>query len=282
MDNKPFGDSEQLKQAIIERARLKEFQDFDIDNPKTWCEKMQWLQIYDDKNPLKSVCADKIKVHHYCRSKLGSDICVPLLKIYDFPERLDFKELPSRFVLKCNHGYGYNIICRSKTTLNRMTCVSKLKEWLNIPFGLETIEPHYLNIPRKCFAEKFIENRGKADVTDYKFICFNGKPTFVQIINDRHKKTKRLNYYDMDFKFVDICRTDFPNNPAMLDSKPLCFHTMKEYAEILSADFRFVRVDFYEVNGRVYLGEMTFTPNTGFIKWTNPDIDRMFGDMLSL
>ena len=270
-----------LKHKLLQKANHNGFNNFNIDNPRTWCEKMAWLQLNDDIE-LRAKCADKIKVHEYSIEKIGKDICVPILKIYNTPDDFKFEELPDKFVLKCNHGYAFNIICRDKAKLNETECLNKLKQWINTPFGEKSIEPHYLEIEQKCFAESFLENKGQLELTDYKFICFNGAPTYVQIINGRHETDFRLNYYDMDFRFVNISRTDIRNNPDKLDKKPSQFELMKEYAKKLSADFRFVRVDFYEVEGIVYLGELTFTPATGFIKWTNPSIDRKFGDMLKL
>ena len=270
-----------LKQKILEKAQLREFSNFNIDNPKTWCEKMQWLQLNDDIE-LRAKCADKIKVHEYSIEKLGKDICVPILKIYDTPSQLDFNELPDQFVLKCNHGYAYNIIVRDKSKISETECKGKLEKWLNIPFGDKSLEPHYLKIDRKCYAEKFIENSGQLEVTDYKFVCFNGVPTYCQILNGRHTPDFHLNYYDMDFNFVDISRTDVKNDSAKLDACPKHFHIMKEYAKKLSQDFRFVRVDFYEADNTVYLGELTFTPATGFIRWTDPNIDLEFGNRIKL
>ncbi len=270
-----------LKQKILEKAKLKGFTNFNIDNPKTWCEKMQWLQLNDDIN-LRAKCADKIKVHDYSIEKLGKDICVPILKVYDSPKELDFNKLPDKFVLKCNHGYAYNIIIRDKSKVDIEECKRKLQQWLGTPFGERSLEPHYLKIDRKCYTERFIENPGQLEVTDYKFICFNGEPTYCQIFNERHQSEFHANYYDMNFNFVDICRQDIKNDPSKLDKCPRYFDMMKEYAKKLSQDFRFVRVDFYEVDGVVYLGELTFTPATGFIKWTDPTIDIKFGNLIKL
>ena len=270
-----------MKNRLVQKAHSRGFSNFSIDNPKTWCEKMQWLQLYDNID-LRAFCADKIKVHDYSVQKLGKDICVPIIKVYDDPSQLNFDELPDRFVLKCNHGYAYNIICRDKSKLNQSECSRNLQKWLNTPFGQMSLEPHYLKIERKCYAEQFLENVDRSEITDYKFLCFNGKPTYVQILNDRHTPKFHLNYYDMDFNFMNISRTDVRCRWDMLDEKPSQFELMKEYAAKLSEDFRFVRVDFYEVDGIVYLGEMTFTPASGFIKWTDPAIDRKFGDLISL
>ena len=272
---------EDLKEKLISKSKRKGFDNFDIDNPKTWCEKMQWLQLYDDIE-LRAKCADKLLLHEYAKEKLGLDICVPVIKIYETPNDLNLNELPNKFVLKCNHGYAFNIICRDKLELNQDECIQKLTQWLNTPFGEKTIEPHYLKIKRKCYAETYLKNNNQLELTDYKFLCFNGNPTYCQILNDRHTQEFHLNYYDMDFNFVDISRCDVKNNPNKIDDKPTQFELMKEYAKKLSNDFKFVRVDFYEVDNKVYLGELTFTPGTGFIKWTDPKVDKMFGDMITL
>ena len=253
-----------------------------MDNPKTWCDKMQWLQLYDDKNELKTKCADKLLLHEYSIEKLGKDICVPIIEVYNSPDDINFSKLPNEFVLKCNHGYNFNILCKDKTKLSESECIANIKKWLNTPFGESNIQPHYLGINRKCYAEKMLHNDEKEEVTDYKFVCFNGKPTYLQILNDRHTKNFHLNYYDMNGNFVNICRSDVPCDPSKLDVMPVNFNLMKKYAAKLSEDFRFVRVDFYEENGIVYLGELTFTPATGYIKWTDSNIDKMFGDMIEL
>lgn len=269
------------KQLLLNKAQQRNFSNFNIDTPKTWCEKMQWLQLNDDIE-LRAKCADKILVHEYSQEKLGKDICVPIIKIYDSPNNIKLQELPDKFVLKCNHGYAFNVICRDKSKLDIQKTKNDLQKWLNTPFGEKSIEPHYLKIKRKCYAEQYLKNDGYLELVDYKFLCFNGKPTYLQILTDRHTNNFHLNYYNMDGKFVNISRVDVKNNPNKIDVMPSQFELMKEYAAELSKDFRFVRVDFYEVDGIVYLGELTFTPATGFIKWTDPKIDRMFGDMIKL
>ena len=270
-----------LETLIQKRATVRGFQDFSLDNPKTLMEKLQWLNIHDDIER-RAYCADKVLVHEYAKEKIGKDICVPIIKVYDSPSDVRLAELPEKFVLKCNHGYAFNIICRNKNSLNEKECQIQLQKWLDTPFGEKTAESHYLYIKRKCYAEKFLENKGQNELTDYKFVCFNGKPIYVQIINNRHENTFHLNWYDMNFNFVDISRIDICSNKDMPDRRPSGFELMKEYAAKLSSEFRFVRVDFYEVDGKVYLGEMTFTPATCFIKYKDPNTDRMLGDMLKL
>lgn len=273
-----------FKEKTLAIANHLGLENFNIDDPKTWCEKMAWLQIHDDIY-LRARCADKINVHKYSIERLGKDICVPIIKIYDSPDDIVFSELPNQFVLKCNHGYNMNIICRDKSQLNEDECKEKLKTWLNTRYGTGTWlqQPHYLKIEPKCFVEKYIENKGQQELIDYKFWCFNGEPRFVKVCSNRNSSDFCLNYYDMNFNFLpEICQQNVPNNPSISIKKPENFELMKEYARALSFGFPFVRVDFYEVDGVLYLGEMTFTPCGCFIKWTNPNIDRIFGDMIKL
>lgn len=273
--------NKQIKIKLIEDFTKRGYK-FNIDNPKTIQEKIQWLKIYDSTS-LKTKCADKIKIHEYCKEKLGKDICIPIIKIYNSINEISIKDLPKQFVIKCNHGCHYNIIVKNKDMLNINEVKRKLNVWLSRDFAYwYGYEMHYSNINRKAFVEKYM-NDGHEDLIDYKFLCFNGKPTYCQIISDRgNKEFKRLNYYDMNFNFVDICRLEFPNNPKILDKKPKNFEVMKEYAKKLSEDFKFVRVDFYEINGQVYLGELTFTPGSGYIKYKNPNDGLKLGNLLQL
>ena len=204
------------------------------------------------------------------------------MKIYNSPNEINIDELPEKFILKCNHSFNKNIIVRNKKDFDINLAKKNINKWLSEPFGIKSIEPHYIEIERKCYSEKLLEQVGYKEITDYKFICFNGKPTYVQIINGRHTPDFHLNYYDMNFNFVDICRQDIKNNKEKLDKEPFGFNLMKEYAEKLSQDFRFVRVDFYSVDNVVYLGELTFTPAQCFIKWTDDNVDKIFGDLLVL
>ena len=272
---------EELKQKLIADFTKRGY-NFDIDHPKTIQEKIQWMKLHDS-TPLKTKCADKILVHEYCKEKLGKDICTPILKVYNNVNEINLSELPSQFVIKCNHGCHYNIIVKDKSTFDLQEAKTKLNTWLGRDFAFwYGCEMHYSPIKRKVFVEKYM-NDGHDDLIDYKFLCFNGVPTYCQIISDRgNKELKRLNYYDMDFNFVDICRLEFPNNPNLLDKKPKNFELMKEYAKVLSKDFKFVRVDFYEIGDEVYLGELTFTPGSGYIKYKNPDHGLMLGNKIQM
>ena len=278
---------EQVKQYLITNARAKKI-NLNLDNPQTMNDKILWLEIYDDNQELRTKCADKILLHQYSEEMLGKDICVPILKIYNNPDEIDFKELPEKFVLKCNHGYAMNIVVDQKKNsmiilrgrLNsEAECKKRIKEWLNTNFGEKNYQKHYAMIQPKCYAEKMLEDdRQRTSLFDYKFWCFNGVPKFMTINNELGHGD--MAYFDMDFKKIDMDRIGF----AELHNaqKPVNFDLMKEYATKLSSKFRFVRVDFYEIDGVVYLGELTFTPGAGLLKYKNDKTNLYWGNQIKL
>ena len=252
-----------------------------LDRPITIQDKLEWLNIYD-VNPLKWKCADKVKIHEYSKEILGEDICVPLLGVYNNTKEIDWNKLPNQFVIKCNHGSGMNCIVRDKSKANKNDIFSKLNRWMKDDFTFRNgFESHYHWIDRKILIEEY-KNDGHNDLIDYKFLCFNGKPIYCQVIGGRNDSTRHLNYYNMDFRLVNMCRTDFRNNPKILDAKPKQFEQMREYAFKLSNSFKFVRVDFYEINGKVYLGEMTFTPGVNHFKYANNNDNTKVGSFLKI
>lgn len=252
-----------------------------LNNPITINEKINWLKVYDVLN-IKAKCADKILIHDYCKEKLGKDICIPIIKIYDSPDQINLNELPNKFVLKCNHGYKMNIICKDKYLFNLTEAKEKCKKWLSDDFGLRTLQLHYSLIDRKCFIEKYVTN-GEVGLTDYKFWCQNGIPYFVIVINDRYNGKDKIhaNIYDLNWNKYDVGWKTFKTNYDLLDKKPQTFDLMINYAKKLSEDFKFVRVDFYEINGQCYLGELTFTPDNGLFHF-DKDKELYYGNLLTL
>lgn len=263
----------------IEKIGKKIGLNFNLDNPKTIQEKIQWLKLYDT-TPLKTKCSDKIKVHEYCKDKLGKDICIPIIKTYNNTNEIEWNKLPEKFVIKCNHGSGMNIIVKNKTNINKQDVFNKLNMWMKKDFAFQNgCELQYHNIERKIFVEEFKEDSNqKNSLLDYKFWCFNGEPKFMTITDGNgHGK---MTFFDTNFKEMNVQRKDF----KYLENckKPLNFDLMIDYSKKLSEDFKFVRVDFYEINGEVYLGELTFTPGSGFFKYTDDKYSKIFGDMLEL
>jgi hypothetical protein len=228
----------------------------------TFGDKLNWLVIHDT-NLLKGKCADKILLHNYSKRKLGKDICNKILKIYHSEKEIDLNDLPNQFVLKTNHGSGFNIIVEDKKQFNLTKAKIILKKWMKIDYGVKGAEFHYSFINKKIFVEEYI---GKS-LKNYKFLCYNGKPKYVYV-SIKEGKQKYRNFYDMKWKFVPFHCLSKPH-PKYHYPKPNLFKLMKKYAIILSKDFKFVRVDLYELDNEVRLGELTFIPMNSFFRCKN-------------
>lgn len=264
------------------KARHKQMlgRDCDLEHPRRLTDKLEWLKVYDS-NFLKTYCSDKITARKYVAAKLGKDISIPLLGIYDNFDAIDFSKLPKDYVIKTNHGSHTNIIVRGGK-IDKNLAKRKFDEWLAKDWSWWGYELHYKPIPRKILIEKFVSD-GHPDLTDYKFLCFNGVPTYCQVISDRHGRNKRLNYMTRDWTpALNISRTDFPANYSFIDPPPASIDIMWKYAEKLSEDFKFVRVDFYEIANKCYFGELTFIPAAAYIKFTDDSVDYALGKMLEL
>ena len=226
-------------------------------------QKLNYLMVHESPD-YKSKIADKILLHNYSIKKLGKDICVPIIKIYNDSEDINLNELPEKFVLKCNHGSGMNILCNNKSNFDINMAKIKLNRWKNINYGLIHSEFQYININSKIFAEIFL----KENIEDYKVYCFHGIPKFIRVqkkFKGMHEKIN--NYYDLNWKLTDLETgiKGFNRNPDVVFERPKNLDLMLKYSKKLSEDFVFVRVDFYNINGKIYLGEMTFSPsNNGF------------------
>ena len=259
-------------------------------NPVTIQEKLRWLSIYDIpwsdtyNMPLKSVCTDKLLVKEYLKNLLGTDICVPTIAVYNNTKEINWDKLPNKFIIKVNHNSGGTIICRDKNLFDKTSCISKLNYWMNDDFTFRNgFESHYHWIDRKIMVEELLEDETqKESLFDYKFLCFNGEPKFCQVFGNRRTPNFYLNYYDMDFNFVDISRKDIRNKSSIKNTAPKNFGLMKHYAKTISENFKFVRADFYEVNGMVYLGELTFTPGVNMFDYVNPEDNKKIGNLLKI
>jgi hypothetical protein len=251
-----------------------------LDDPVTIQDKLAWLNLYEP-DMLKTKCADKYLLHEYCNDVLSEDICIPIIAVYDRVEDIKWNELPEQFVVKCNHGSGMNIIVKNKSTFDINKAKFMLGSWMCIDFAFQNgFEAHYHDIPHKIVVEKYM-NDGHDTLYDYKFWCFNGEPK-IYTINDGNGHGKWMKFYDMDKNSLPYKRTDFMGEPSTAINHPENFDLMKEYATKLSSNFKFVRVDFYEINHKVYLGELTFTPGAFIFKFVNRNDDIEIGKMLSL
>lgn len=252
----------------------------DLVNPLRFTDKLEWLKIYDSTF-LKSLCADKYLARKYVANKIGHDISIPVLGVYDSFNSIDFSKLPQNYVLKTNHGSHTNIIVRGGN-INKQSAELNFNNWMSKDWSWWGYELHYIPIKRKIIAEEY-KNDGNCELTDYKFLCFNGKPLYCQVIADRHTNRQHLNYYNMKWESQEtISRNDFPANYNITHKPPKQFDKMIEYASKLSLDFKFVRVDFYEIDEEIYFGELTFIPGAAYFTYQQDSTDYAFGKLLSL
>jgi len=254
----------------------------DLYNPKTFNEKIQWLKLYDS-TPIKTKLADKYLVRDWVKEKIGEQYLIPLLGVYDRFDDIDFDKLPNRFVIKCNHGCGYNIIVKDKSQLDVAEVKAKLDKWMKENFAFRYgYELHYRDITPKIIIEKYITNEASGgDLFDYKFWCFNGKVEYIQFLSERNISGLKMAFYDKNWvkqNFVYSHPLDVKNMP-----RPDNLQEMIKLAETLSQGFSHVRVDFYRLDdGSLLFGEMTFTSASGTGRWNDKSINLKLGKMIKL
>ena len=279
-----MGDKEYLRRMF--RARLG--YDLNLEDPKTFNEKLQWLKLYDRK-PEYTTMVDKVAVKGYVADIIGMEHIIPTLGVWNNPDDIDFNRLPNQFVLKCNHNSGLGMcICKDKTKLNIKKVRSELNKGLKEDTYLSGREWPYKNVPRKILAEKYmIDDKTCVEgLTDYKIHCFNGEPIYLQVIGNRdHKKHTAFQlFYTFDWKPAGWSFGDYPKYLSPLD-KPMQLKEMKNIARLLCKDHSYLRVDLYEINQVVYFGELTFSPLSGFYTYNkeyNKEADLMLGEMIKL
>lgn len=253
----------------------------DLDNPVTFNEKLQWLKAYDH-NPLYTSIVDKQEVKKIIADKIGSEYIIPTLAVYERPEDIDWEKLPERFVLKCTHDSGGVVVCKEKDQLDRKKALKKLSKHYKRNYYYNKREWPYKNIKPRIIAEAYMEDRdGSGELKDYKFFCFDGVPKMLFVASDRHKKTEtKFDFFDMDFKHLPIIN-GHPNSDVP-PQKPASFEQMKKLAAELSAGFPHVRVDLYEIDGKIYFGEMTLYHYSGTVPFEPEIWDTTMGEWLKL
>lgn len=252
----------------------------DWNNLTTYTQKMQWAKMFDN-DPRKVICADKYAVRKWVAERIGEEYLIPLLGVWDSFSEVDFSALPNRFVIKTNHGSGDAVIVRDKKNLTLARKIAMRREIcfaLKKDYSTSHCEMHYAYIPPKVIAEQYID-APNGDLRDYKFLCFDGVPYFCWVDVDRFTAHKR-NVYDLDWNLQSWNQREYGN--ADVIPKPENFDKMIDIARKLSVGFSHVRVDLYNVNGKIYFGEMTFTNGSGFEKINPESADRMLGDLWKL
>jgi hypothetical protein len=248
----------------------------DLKNPRSFEEKLSWRMLFD-REPLWTMLSDKLRVRDYVAEKAGSELLIPLLWNGDNPEEIPFGELPQKFVIKTNHGCGFNIIVRDKNQLDQTKAKQQLKKWLDTNFcesSLLGVSWGYKNIKPTIIVEAFLDDNGSIP-TDYKFFCFSGRVELVQMNYDRfgdpYEKT-----FDRHFNALDLWQGT-KQYPGIV-FRPDNYEEMIRIAESLAGKLDFIRIDLYNVKGRIYVGEMTCYPGGGMIKWIPRKYDYLLGE----
>ena len=251
-----------------------------LKNPGSFNEKTQWLKLYD-RQPWYQQVADKSEVRNYVKVHVGEEYLIPLLGLYNSVEEIDFEKLPEQFVLKCTHDSGSTIICENKASFQISQARSFLRKKLNRNFYYMHREFQYKHIKPRIVCEEFISSNGKSTPIDYKFFCFHGVPRLIQVDTDRFLDHGRLTLYPdwtpapfhLDYRYV---------KPGLHVERPANLNEMLEVAARLSTDFKFVRVDLYSVNDRVYFGELTQFQGSGYNPIRPREYDGMMGEWLDI
>ena len=249
-----------------------------LNNPKTFNEKILWLKLKCYiKDPLVEKCVDKYRVREYVEECGCKDILNGIIHVYDSADEIDWNKLPNKFVLKWNFGAGMNLICSDKNKLNYKECEKQLNEWSKNKYWLLYSEMQYKNYKKKIVCEKFLESAEGESLADYKVYCFNGKAMYVMLCTERtnNEKSVHANYifFDKNWKPIPYSKYTKEHINELNIAPPKELDSLLYYAEKLSEPFPFVRADFYIVEGKIYFGELTFTPAGGL------DTDLLNGDV---
>lgn len=250
-----------------------------LNNPKSFNEKLQWMKLYYcPNNPLVVNGADKYAVRDYITQKGYGDRLVPLLGVWDNANDIKWDILPDKFVLKCNHGCAYNIVVPDKKKLDKKSTIKQLNKWLKEDFGAFNIELHYSGIKHhRITCEEFLGDC----ITDYKFFCFNGKPHCIYVSTDLiHDRQAQIGFFNLDGSKMPLQRNDYKEISEVI--LPPFYEEMKKAAEILCKDFPFVRVDFFIANNTWYFAELTFIPAAGLMPFNPESFDEEWGKLLNI
>lgn len=268
-------------------ARLRDHKSLNLKNPRSLAEKVSYIELHL-QSPLAPMCTDKYAVREYVANKGLADILIPLVYngCWTNEEQIDFDTLPKRFVLKATHGCKMNYIVPDKEKLDVVQCKKEVRRWLHTTYGTYSMEPHYIGIPHRVYAEQYISDAH--ELNDYKFHCLNGKPQFVLVCSNRKTNGDQamqvtLDLFDTHWNHLDELVASGAEHPG--DGRiprPSQLVEMVDIAQTLAEDFRFVRVDLYEKDGQVFFGELTFTPAHCVFPYLTDDFNDRMGELLRL
>lgn len=250
-----------------------------LKSPRTFNEKLQWLKLYD-RNPLYTTLVDKYAVKDWVAERIGAQYITETYARWDRAEDIDISSLPERFVLKTNHDCGGIAICRDRSEFNLEAAKRKLAKHLRQNYYWGGREWPYKNVRPCIFAEEYIEPEATGDLLDYKIMCFGGRARCEFTCTGRSNNDLRVDFYDLEWNHLPFTR--HYKNADVPPEAPVRLRDMVAFAELLAANIPFVRVDFYEVAGSLYFGEMTFYPGSGFEEFNPEEWDERLGSWIEL
>lgn len=260
--------------------RLKLNKKLNLDKPKTFNEKLQWLKL-NDRKPVYTTMVDKYEAKKFVADRIGNKYIIPTIGVWDSFEQINFEDLPNQFVLKTTHDSGGVVICKDKTKFDETAAKIKLKKNLHQNYFWPGREWPYKNVKPRIIAENYLSFLNGSELVEYKIFCFNGEPMLFLICKGEGHTDQRTNdFYDLEFNHIPVTVT-CPN------AREKC-HKPDEYDELIRLSSELakntyqLRVDFYVINHKIYFGELTFFHDSGFCKFNPPEWDRRFGDMLKL
>ena len=253
-----------------------------FNNPKTFQEKIQWLKLHDHK-PIYTTMVDKYEAKTFIEERIGKEYVIPTLGIYDNVSQIDYSALPDSFVIKTTHDSGTVIVCKDKSKLDIIETNKRLKKSLRRNYFYSEREWPYKNVKPRIIVEELIGS-GERDLMDYKFFCFNGKPRLMFIVSNRRLPGgHKADFFDMEGKHLDLWQEGFVNNPNTPKLPPYdTFEEMKRIAAVLSEGVSLLRVDMYYINGKIYVGELTFSDSGGYALFVPDAYNRTIGDWIEL
>lgn len=273
----PFlSDSFYLK--LIFRNRLG--YSLNLDNPKTFNEKIQWLKLESRKHPEYTKMVDKVSAKDYVSSIIGKEYIIKTLGVWNSVDEIEWEKLPNQFCIKSSNDSGGVVVCKDKATLNIESAKKKLSHLGSRDYTKYNKEFPYRNVPQRIIAEEYKEDESGFELKDYKIFCFNGEPKMIFVGSDRQLGKTKFDFYDLDWNHLPI-QQEYPNNPNGIP-KPKNLRAMLDVAKKLSAGFAHLRVDLYNCNGKIYFGELTFFHNSGLFPWNPTEWDYKLGEWLKL
>ncbi len=253
----------------------------DLNNPKTFNEKLQWLKL-NNRKPEMVKMVDKVDAKEYVAKIIGEEYIIPTLGVYDSVDEIDFDKLPNQFVLKCTHDSGGIVICSDKSKLDIEAAKAKLRRGLKVNYYYQNREWPYKQVKPRIIAEQYMVDESGYELKDYKFFCFDGEVKLMFIASDRGSKTEetKFDFFDMDFNHLPFLN-GHPNATKTI-IKPKAFEEMKQIAAKLSQGHPHIRVDLYDINGKMYFGELTFYHWSGMTPFEPIEWDYKMGDWIKL